>query len=386
MKSARWAVVVILGVCLQANLTQAATKSKPVAVQQAEEAEAMMQNMDPEQRAAAAARAKDAAWKPATAEIGVIQVGDDHSRGSLRNFCLNKDGNILACYAPPVEGKSGIRIFTPDGKLQTTLPLEIKPTAVCVAQDGFIYVAGDGKLLKLDAAGKVLASAASPVAKEPVKMNKETEDMVKEMAKQNGQSYETELGRMIANLEMRRSDVTGLAATDQDVFMAVPSASDFTYRIYRFDHELKSPKLVVEKLRGCCGQMDVQTHAGKLWIPHNARHAVENLDRNGKLLTKFGNAGKVKASDFGGCCEPKNMRVLSNGDILAAESGPPTCIKRFTADGKFKEVVAVVNNTKGDCVRVTVEMSPDGSRYYMLDTTRDAIRIFGSKSTATALN
>jgi hypothetical protein len=40
--------------------------------------------------------------------------------------------------------------------------------------------------------------------------------------------------------------------------------------------------------------------------------------------------------------------------------------------------VAVIE-TKGDCVRVTVEKSPDGSRYYLLDTTRDAIRVFKAK-------
>ena len=132
---------------------------------------------------------------------------------------------------------------------------------------------------------------------------------------------------------------------------------------------------MVEKLRGCCGQMDVQAYAGKMWVPHNARHAVENFDRDGKQLAKFGKAGKVKPSDFGGCCEPKCMRVLPEGDILVAESGPPTCIKRFSADGKFKEIVALVEDTKGDCVRVTVEMSADGSKFYMLDTTRDAIRV-----------
>lgn len=381
MKSARWAVAVILAVSLNGNL-RAATKS--VVVKQAEEAEAMMQNMDPEQRAAAAARAKDAMWKPATTEIGLIQVGEPGSSGSLRNFCLNKEGNILACYAPPT-GKGALRVYSPEGKLQNTLPLDIKPTAVCVAKDGFVYVAGDGRVLKLDSAGKVLASGASPVASEPIVMNKETEDMVKEMASQNRRPYKEELAQMKMSLESRRSDVTGIAVTDQDVFMATPSATDFSYRIYRFDRELKSPKLVVEKLRGCCGQMDVQTHEGKLWIPHNARHAVESRDRDGKELSKFGKAGKVKADDFGGCCEPKSLRVLANGDLLAAESGPPTCIKRFSADGKFKEVVAVVPNTKGDCVRVTVEVSPDGKRYYMLDTTRDAIRIFGAKPTNTAL-
>jgi len=33
----------------------------------------------------------------------------------------------------------------------------------------------------------------------------------------------------------------------------------------------------------------------------------------------------------------------------------------------------------GDCVRVTVACSPDGARFYLLDTTRDAIRIFAPK-------
>jgi hypothetical protein len=126
--------------------------------------------------------------------------------------------------------------------------------------------------------------------------------------------------------------------------------------------------------------MDIQSYDGKLWIPHNARHAVETHDRDGKELAKFGTAGRVKANDFGGCCEPKNLRVLPDGDILAAESGPPTCIKRFSASGKFKGVVALAAGAKGDCVRVTVEMSADGKRYYMLDTTRDAIRIFAAKS------
>ena len=203
--------------------------------------------------------------------------------------------------------------------------------------------------------------------------------MVKQMVKDSNRSFDDELARMRTSLEKRRADVTGVAVTEQDVFMAVGSPSDFTYRVYRLDHALESPKLVVEKLRGCCGQMDIQSHAGNLWIPHNARHAVEARDRDGKQLTKFGKAGKVKASDFGGCCEPKNLRILPNGDILAAESGPPTCIKRFSADGKFIEVLAVTKED-GDCVRVTVEVSPDGKQYYMLNTKRDAILVFGAKS------
>jgi hypothetical protein len=335
-----------------------------------------------EQRAAAAAREKDPAWKPSCSEVSVIQVGDSKRPGAVKNFCVDAEGNILACFAPKESGSKntpGIRVYSPTGTLLKTLPLEIKPEAICVAKDGSIFAAGDGRVVKLDATGKVLASAASPVANEAISINKETEVMVSEMCKQTKRPFKEELARMKDSLEKRRSLVTGLSATEQDVFMAVPSPVDFTFRVYRFSHSLEQPKLVVDKLRGCCGEMDLQANDGKLWIPHNARHTVESHDRDGKELTKFGNAGRVKPSDFGGCCEPKNMRVLGTGDILVAESGPPTCIKRFSAAGKFKEVIAVVPNTKGDCVRVTVEVSPDGRRFYMLDTSRDAIRVFGPR-------
>ncbi len=366
----------ILGVCLTtAGISKAATSKE------AEEASAMMSGYDAEQRAAAAARQKDATWKPSCNEVALIKVGDSKKPGALKNFCLNSEGNLLTCYAPNEPGaKNSIRVYSPKGELLNTIPLEIKPGAVGVGTDKSIFVAGGGKLLKLDATGKVLASADSPVAKESVTLSKDVEEMARQMVQQTGRSIKDELTRMKTNLEQRRAEVTGLAVTGEDVFIAVPAPSDFTFRVYRFDQSLQNPKLVVEKLRGCCGQMDIQSHDGKLWIPHNARHTVESRDRDGKELSKFGTKGRVKAADFGGCCEPKNMRVLPNGDILAAESGPPTCIKRFSASGKFKEVVALANGAKGDCVRVTVEMSPDGRRYYMLDTTRDAIRVFEGKS------
>jgi len=364
-------------VCLVGTLTNRA------ATQESEEATAMMGNYEAEQQAAAAARQKDAAWKPSCKEVNVIQVTEGGNPEALKNFCLTKDGNLMVCFAGKdsnPKNAPGLRIYSPKGELLKTMPLEIKPEAVCVSSDGFIFAAGGGRLLKLDASGKVLASADSPVAHETVVVSKETEDMVKEMCQQTKRPFQEELATMKANLENRRSNVTGLAVTDQDVFMAVPAPSDFSFRVYRFNHELAGPKLVVDELHGCSGQMDIQSHEGKLWIPHNARHLVETRDRDGKELAKFGKAGRVKASDFGGCCEPKNLRVLADGDILAAESGPPTCIKRFSADGKFKEVIAIVNDSKGDCVRVTVERSADGLRYYMLDTTKGAIHVFAAKS------
>jgi hypothetical protein len=326
-----------------------------------------------QQKAAAAAREKDPAWKPKTTQVDLIQIGSAKSAGALKNFCLNAEGNILAAI------NSEVRIYSPKGEMLKKLSLKFKPSAISVAKDGTIFVAGEGQIQKLDADGKVLATAKSPIADEAVTITKETEEMVKQMAEQTKRSYKEELANMKSSLERRRADFSALAVTGEDLFVTVGAPSDFSYRVYRMDLALENPKQVVEKLRGCCGQMNVQANDGKIWIPHNGRHQVEARDRDGKELVKFGKAGKVKPSDFGGCCEPKCMRVLPNGDILAAESGPPTCIKRFSPEGKFIEVVATAD-TKGDCVRVTVEVSPDGKRYYMLDTTRDAIRVFEPKS------
>src|SRR5437764_111361 len=72
---------------------------------------------DAEQREAAA-RGKDSSWKPACTEVAVIRIGDHGSGGSLKNFCLNGEGNILACVGP------AIRIYSPKGDLLKTLALD----------------------------------------------------------------------------------------------------------------------------------------------------------------------------------------------------------------------------------------------------------------------
>jgi len=348
--------------------------------------------MDPnaELQAAEDALSKDPAWKPKYQEIALIQVVKHGKGGSLHNYCLNTNGDILACcggdFVQPVDEQLGttrdvseraeIRVFSPTGNPIATWPVEKKVTAIGVGRDGAIFAAGSGRILRLDQAGKVTASAVSPVAAVPVVMGADVEEMLKQMHIDN----DDQRRKMKEQLERRRADCTGLAVTDQDVFVCVPTPNDFTYCVYRFDHDLKNSKLIVEKLRGCCGQMDIQAYGGNLWVPHNSRHRVECHDRDGKELAQFGQAGRAKPQQFGGCCEPKNMRFTSHGDIIAAESGPPTCLKRFSQDGKFLGLLGIVSGAKGDCVRVTVEVSPDEKRFYLLDTGKDAIHVFGAKS------
>ena len=63
--------------------------------------------------------------------------------------------------------------------------------------------------------------------------------------------------------------------------------------------------------------------------------------------------------------------------LLVSESGPPVAIKRFTPEGEFQDVVA--NPTyDSSCVRTTVDVSPDGTRFYLLDIEAGAIRVFAA--------
>ena len=327
-------------------------------------------------RAEAETRTKDPAWKPAYHEVAVIKVGQPGE--TLNNFCCDTNGNVLACVSgvqggsPDKAAKPAVRVYDPDGKLLQTWPLDLEPQAICVEADGHVLVGGGGAITRLDRSGKVLASAKTPAFDAPLP----PDDELKEVAKRFGSGTpEERLAAYKKYAVSRRQQVTGLASSGDDIFMAGPSLKDFTFVVYRYDRQLKNPTLIIEKLSGCCGQMDIQARDGKLWIAHNARHRVESHDRDGKLLVNFGKNDRKAADGFGGCCEPKNLRALPNGDVLAAESGPPVAVKCFDAAGKFKGVL-VAPAFEAGCVRTSVDQSPDGQRLYLLDTGGQSIHVF----------
>src|ERR1039458_8517900 len=63
----------------------------------AAEPEDIPMDYNAEMRAAQEAQRKDPAWRPKYQEIALIQVGKHGKGGSLHNYCLNTNGDILAC-------------------------------------------------------------------------------------------------------------------------------------------------------------------------------------------------------------------------------------------------------------------------------------------------
>jgi len=168
---------------------------------------------------------------------------------------------------------------------------------------------------------------------------------------------------------------TGIAVADKDLFVNC-SGAGYGYNAWRLNHDFQEETLIVKGLRGCCRQMDCQTHGGDLWIPMNTKHKVYRYDRNGEVLSTFGKRDREAADGFGGCCEPKNMRFGEDGSVYCAQSGPPVCVKRFTLDGQFQNVVCFPVYETG-CVRVSFDMS--GDKFFMMSPNENAIYVFAPK-------
>ncbi|NOX53973.1 MAG: hypothetical protein GXP27_05940 [Planctomycetes bacterium] len=176
-------------------------------------------------------------------------------------------------------------------------------------------------------------------------------------------------------LRAQAQEVNAVAATDRYLFIVGPSLKGYTFAVWKVDRQTGTAERIIDRLSGCCGQMDAIVHDGHIWIPENGRHRVLKYDFDGKRLAFFGKRERKAPDGFGGCCEPKNLCFGPNGDVYTAESGPPVVVKRFSPTGQFRGVVALPE-FRVDCVRVPVAASPDGGRLYLLNPGEHQIHVF----------
>ncbi|MFH1920714.1 MAG: hypothetical protein ABIP48_12600, partial [Planctomycetota bacterium] len=152
--------------------------------------------------------------KPTHQEIGTILVETEAEAGSLRTFCLNADGNLLvACggdrvaYVQDENGRmevkrlvdpAEIRLIDPDGKQIATWSPEVTPQAINVAEDGAVFVGGEGRLAKLDKSGKVLTTADAPNVAELGPMPEAPGDESEEEKKASEEEQKAKQAKIVA--------------------------------------------------------------------------------------------------------------------------------------------------------------------------------------------
>lgn len=294
-------------------------------------------------------------------EVDPLEVEFAH----LTALRLDSQDNLLACDA---EAKQ-IKVIGPGGKQTGTIELPFGPEAIDVAADGAIYCGGEGQLARLDKTGKVVKSIEIPAA---------AGSPVSEASKRRAKSSNV-------NVRLR---ISGIAVTDRDVFVAFGSGWSLLSKskLFRFDRELRRPKLVAEGMRGCCQRCDVVAGRHGIYLAENSAHRVVHYNRRGQVLGKWGERSRTKLEGFGACCNPMNLAFDSQGTLYTAESGLAR-VKRYSTDGGFLGLVGYVGADRfqsagpnaAACSNMAIAVTPDGNRVYVMDYKNKLIRVLQRK-------
>jgi hypothetical protein len=190
-------------------------------------------------------------------------------------------------------------------------------------------------------------------------------------ANASGELTEEQIEEAVKSSTAYKLKASSISATNDEVFLATRALAGYGYEIWRMDSKFENPSQIVSELRGCCGQMDVAANANGLFVAENSRHRVCRFDREGKSLGAWGEGAREGLEGFGSCCNPMNV-AFGPGDAVYTAEDNTGRIKKYTVDGKLLALVGSVELVPG-CKNVSIAVSNDGSRVYMLDITRNHI-------------
>ena len=279
----------------------------------------------------------------------------------LSTLRLHPDGRLLAGDTQTRQ----IKVIDAAGRQVGAMDLPFGPESIGVGPDGTIYAGGEGQIAMLSAAGEIVKKV--PVPERQV-------------------SADPAGPRPVHNQPQR---VSGLAVSDQDVFVAFGSSWSLrsTSKLFRFDRELGNPQLLLEDLRGCCQRCDIVTRDGKIYLAENARFRVLVCDRDGNELARWGSHSRNGEDGFGACCNPMNLCFDAAGSLYTAESGLGR-VKRFSPDGKLLDLAGYVGTTRftqasglaASCSNIALAVTPQADRIYVMDYQHNSIRVLARKS------
>jgi len=362
---------------------------------------------------------------------------------TLQTLAATPDGHVVCLLGPSryaVVGAPGsttapqseIRLFDREGQEVRRWPVTFTGQSLAVGPTGDIFVAGDGRVARYSADGKLDVEVEVPHIIQLLKDNAALEKQAQDQIQASVASYENEVTNLktqidqiekdakgktaslnaqrqqelrllksqlqayenavkavrqqdvkntVRSLTSRMRIINGLSVTDKDVYLMCGESKGYGYSLWRMDLKLTNSEKVLSKLSGCCGQMDVQARGDQIVIAENTRHRVARYGRDGTLSDTFGIRGRESSgASFGGCCNPMNCRITSDGDVYTAES--EGIIKKFNDKGEFVAMIGMVRLT-GGCKNVAVAASASGDRVYFCDQPGSQFVILEPKPAAT---
>ena len=366
----------------------------------------------------------------------IIKPLHDGEPVQLNTFCLDNDGNVLACVggnnvqyvlnedgsqqAKTISTPQQLQVYSPDGALVRAVDLSFRPTALNTAPDGSIFVAGAGKVAHVTAEGQVLTTVDSPHIGDMETFRQRIEEAAKKQMEERTSVYRDQITRIeerIAALkekpeeELTELDKRRMATYEQQkklyesqltmMEQSVGRASSGDAAISR-KLGITALAVTTQDLFLCCNSVEGtgyevwrMTHefseptkvvsslggcCGQCDIQATDDHLVlaENTKFKVALLDRDGNRqtdfgkGDRKAVDGFGSCCNPMNVRCCDNGDILTAESSIGTIKRFSKDG---ELLGVVGKAKigGGCKHVALGFDRQRNRYYMMNVDKDHI-------------
>lgn len=263
-------------------------------------------------------------------EVGRFATGFTEARGVA---CL-ADGRILAA------GDRAVRSFFADGTVEAELPVDGPAGPLAVGADGMIFVGLRDRVVALTTEARVT---------------------------QTWQPYGS------------RTLITSIAPTATELYIGDAGNrtvwrygldGTFLSEIAKGDAARKVPTMIVPS-----PHLDLALRPdGALLVVNPGRRSIQAHSLpDGALLGAWGVSSNA-LEGFGGCCNPTDIALLSDGRIVTAEKGIPR-VKVYTAEGALQSVVAPPESFTGAPAGIDLAVNASG-QVVVLDPAAGEIRLY----------
>ena len=189
---------------------------------------------------------------------------------------------------------------------------------------------------------------------------------------------EAEIKQQIDSMVRSKMRVSSISSDGDRLFVTTRGIEGYGYDVWKMNLDFGDAEVIVTGLAGCCGQMDVQCCPSGLFVAENSRDRVVHYDIDGTEITHWGKSDRTGVDGFSSCCNPMNVCFDKEGYVYTAESGSGR-IKQFDSTGKLVSYVGDVDLVPG-CKNVSIAVSPVSDKIYMLDLTRNHIKVMEPKT------
>ncbi|MEY3227822.1 MAG: hypothetical protein RLZZ536_2441 [Planctomycetota bacterium] len=265
-------------------------------------------------------------------QVRVIRTLHKDQPIRLHTFCLDRDGNILACVggeevqlviAPDGSQQTRqstsprlVQVYSPEGELIREIELSFTPTAINPAPDGSIFVAGDGKVARISSDGRVLATADSPHVGDLEEFRKRVEAGARRQAEEMTAQFREQVTLIEGRLEaLRKKPESELTDRERQRIRTYEQQQTIFQTQLKFYEDMQQQQLgAPDAIRRKLGITAVAVTSRDVFLCCNAAEGYGY--EVWRLNHEFSEPKRV-VSELGGCCGQCDIQATEQHLILA---------------------------------------------------------------------